>query len=281
MTATPDQSYPSAAEARQALQTATGKGIKVAILDSGVEASHPGLGGMKLVDDLRFELRGAAIHCLPNNGMDVFGHGTAVAGLIRGVAPEARIGSFGVLNGVLRGKSAVIAAGAAEAVRRGYHILNCSFGNGERDEIYAYKQWVDEAFLAGCHVVTACSNQYFEKPEWPAYLSHAIATNFARGQKAGEFFYRPGKMVSLAAPALNLEVLWNRGTRKINMGSSFAAPQVAGYLARLLSVFPLLSPLLAKDLVQRLANPWRTDLAAPNEYDWPEIMKAFNNQPSG
>ncbi len=264
-TATSNTAYPSQEEARHALQTGTGAGIKVAIIDSGVENSHLGL-KINLVDDLRFELSGVSVVARPNNGHDVFGHGTAVAGLIKSIAPDAQIGSFGVLNGELKGKSVVLAAGVRAAIRQGYHILNCSFGHDSKNEIHIYKKWVDEAMLAGCHLVTACSNEYFDKEEWPAFFGTVLATNFARGQKTGEFFYRPGKMVSLAAPARDIEVLWNGGRKSCQKGSSFAAPQLAGYLARLLEKFPNLSPFMAKELLHKLASPWRDALGAENAY---------------
>ena len=262
--------YPALDEARQALTTGRGKGIKIAVIDSGVEASHPGLKGLTLVDDLAFELdaNGATIRTKSGQGTDSFGHGTAVAGIIHELAPEAQIGSFRVLSAELKGKSAVIAAGAAQAIKLGYDILNCSLGCGKRDHVFAYKAWVDEAFLAGRHVVAACNNQYYAKEEWPAYFPTVCAVNFTREEEQrGQFYFRAQKMVSFAAPGTGLLVLWRGGTRRMVMGSSFAAPQVAALLARLISVIPV-SPLLGKDVMQKVARPWSTGVAGQNEYDF-------------
>ncbi len=261
--------YPTLDEARESMRAGKGKGIKVAVIDSGVEAAHPGLKGLSLADDLAFELdsNGTTIKAKPGEGKDPFGHGTAVAGIIHDLAPEAEIGSFRVLSAELKGKSAVIAAGAAEAIRRGYDILNCSLGCGKRDHVFAYKGWVDEAYVAGRHVVAACNNQYYAKEEWPAYFPTVCAVNFTREEERGRFYYRSRKMVSFAAPGTGLLVLWTGGTRRMVMGSSFAAPQVAAMLARLLSVNPV-SPLLGKDLMQKLAKPWTQGIAGQNEYDF-------------
>jgi len=267
--ADPAAAYPTLDEARKALTTGTGKGIKIAVIDSGVEAGHPGLKGLTLADDLAFELdgNGTTIRVKPGQGTDSFGHGTAVAGIIHDTAPEAQIGSFRVLSAELKGKSAVIAAGAAQAVKLGYNILNCSLGCGKRDHVFAYKTWVDEAFVAGRHVVAACNNQYYAKEEWPAYFPTVCAVNFTREETRGQFYYRTQKMVSFAAPGTGLLVLWNSGRRRMVMGSSFAAPQVAALLARLISEVPV-SPLLGKDLMQKLARPWSQGVAGQNEHDF-------------
>jgi subtilisin len=268
-TAEPTAVYPTLDEARQAVTTGKGKGIKIAVIDSGVEAAHPGLKGLALADDLAFDLdaNGATIKVTPGEGTDNFGHGTAVAGIIREFAPEAEIGSFRVLSAELKGKTAVIAAGAAQAIKLGYHILNCSLGCGKRDHVFAYKAWVDEAFLAGCHVVSACNNQYYVREEWPAYFPTVCAVNFTREEERGRFYHRSHKMVSLAAPGTGLLVLWSGGSRRLVMGSSFAAPQVAAMLARLISTAPV-SPLLGKDLMEKLARPWTEGVAGQNEYDF-------------
>ena len=264
-----DAVYPTLDEARQAVATGKGKGIKIAIIDSGVETAHSGLKGLVLSDDLAFELdaNGTTIKVAPGQGTDNFGHGTAVAGIIREFAPEAEIGSFRVLSAELKGKSAVIAAGAAEAIKLGYHILNCSLGCGKRDHVFAYKAWVDEAFLAGIHVVAACNNEYYVREEWPAYFPTVCAVNFTREEERGRFYHRSRKMVSFAAPGTGLLVLWNGGSRRLVMGSSFAAPQVAAMLARLISAAPV-SPLLGKDLMEKLAKPWVEGVSGQNEHDF-------------
>jgi len=67
-------------EARAALQTGTGRGIKIAILDSGVELSHPALEHLRLLDDLALQAgeNNVAVRA-PGWGTDGYGHGTAVA----------------------------------------------------------------------------------------------------------------------------------------------------------------------------------------------------------
>jgi subtilisin len=131
--------------------------------------------------------------------------------------------------------------------------------------VLKYKSWVDEAYLRGVHVVAACNNHDFSRPEWPGFFSSVLTVNMARTEQDGEIFYRPGQLVEFAARGIDVEVPWSGGQRKKVTGSSFAAPRVAGMLACLLSEVPRTSPSQAKALFHRLAQPWTRDLLAPNE----------------
>jgi len=191
-------------------------------------------------------------------GKDVFGHGTAIAGIIRRVAPEAEIGSFRVLGEQLRSRTLIIREGVRLALERGYHILNCSFGCGREDHVLHYKDWIDEAYLRGRHIVAACNNQDFMKREWPGHFPTVITVNFGGSDASTDgstLFYRPGNLVEFIAPGQDIVVAWLAGAIKKVTGSSFAAPYAAGLLARLISGCPSLSPLHTKTLLQRLASP--------------------------
>ena len=255
----------SMAEVRAALELGAGAGVKVAIIDSGVEADHPDLSGLALADDLAVVSDGVQLQVVPGERQDVYGHGTAIAGIIRKAAAEARLGSFRVLNGDLRSRTAIIREGVRQALDRGYDILNCSFGcPGSVQFIMQYKEWVDEAYLKGIHLVAACNNEDFSMPEWPGYFPSVITVNMARASGL-DFFYSPGQLVEFAAAGYELTVPWRGGVRRAGItGSSYAAPLVAGILARILSVYPGLPPLEAKAVLHRLAQPFRQEIAAPN-----------------
>ena len=245
--------WPTLDEARHWLNTGCGHGIKVAILDSGIEASHPGLNGLRLEDDLAVIDDGLHLRVVPGEGKDAYGHGTAVAGIIRQLAPEATLGSFRVLGQQLRSRSLIIREAARVAIERGYHILNCSFGCSREDHVLFYKDWIDEAYVRGRHVVAACNGQDFTKREWPGHFPTVITVNFARIERPEQFRCRQGQLVEFAARGEDLDVAWLGGLSKRVTGSSFAAPHLTGLLARLISGCPKLSPLEAKALLQRLA----------------------------
>jgi subtilisin family serine protease len=114
-------------EARQALTSGTGKGVRIAVLDSGIEVDHPGLVGRELADDLHVVDSGIQVEVKSGDGTDIFGHGTAIAGVIRPIAPDAEIGSIRVLGESLASRSVIIREGIRQAIDRDYRILNCSF----------------------------------------------------------------------------------------------------------------------------------------------------------
>jgi len=251
-------------EARQALTNGTGKGVRIAILDSGIEIDHPELVGLKLIDDLHVVDSGIQIEVKAGNGTDIFGHGTAIAGVIRRIAPDAEIGSIRVLGESLASRTVIIREGIRQAIDRGYRILNCSFGCGLAEHIFQYKEWIDEAYLKGIHIVSACNNHDFRQPEWPGYFPSVVTVNMARLDDDRTFFYKPGHLVEFVARGVNVELPWNNHSVREVTGSSFAAPVMSGLLARVISVMPSISPLEAKAILHRLATPWRRDVTAPN-----------------
>jgi subtilisin family serine protease len=248
--------WPTIAEAGTFLGTGTGKNIKIAVLDSGIDPAHPRLKGLTLEDDLAVVENNSRLSVVPGAGCDVYGHGTAIAGIIRELAPEAKIGSFRILGEQLRSRTLIIREGARLALERGYHILNCSFGCRREDHVLLYKDWIDEAYLRGSHVVAACNNLDSASREWPGHFPTVITVSFARCARPDALFSRSGNLVEFAARGEDIDVAWLHGGTKKVTGSSFAAPHAAALLARLLSRSPQLSPLQAKALLLNLAEPW-------------------------
>jgi subtilisin family serine protease len=227
--------------------------VRVAVLDSGIELNHPELAGLAVTDDVAVVDDGLQLRVVPGEGRDVYGHGTAVAGIIHQLAPEATLGSFRVLGQHLHSRTLIIREAARVAIERGYHILNCSFGCGRDDHVLLYKEWIDEAYIQGRHILAACNNQDFTKREWPGHFPTVITVNFIRCDSPEEFHYRRGHLVEFAARGQDIEVAWSGGSHKKVTGSSFAVPHMTGLLARLLSGLPELSPLQAKALLQNIA----------------------------
>lgn len=233
---------------------ATGAGVRIAILDSGVDLTHPALQGMRLQDDVMFAAEGSFLTAQPGQG-DSIGHGTAIAWLIQRQAPQAILGSFRVLDASLRSRSTVIWEAARLALERGYHILNCSFGSpGEARLVMPYKEWTDAAYLRRTHIVAACNNDDATFREWPGWFPTVLTVNLAALPHMG-WEHRSGSagMVEFAANGHQVSVPWQGGWKKVT-GSSFAAPVVSGWLARLLELHPQLSIEEAKELMRRLAS---------------------------
>jgi Subtilase family len=235
-------------QAAEAMERGDGRNVRIAVLDSGIETAHPNFSGRRLNDDLIPEADG---NIREGKGEDMYGHGTAVAGIIWRLAPHAEIGSFRVLGSSLSARTAQVSVAARKCLALGYQILNCSFGCGISGHLPLYKEWVDNALLAGVHVVAASGSP--EVSEWPAHISSVLGVDCALSNKGG-LRYLPGRMVEFAAPAAEMRVPWKHGGHRVMTGSSFAAAWLSGMLARLLSVYPEIDPFLAKSLLRRWAG---------------------------
>ncbi len=244
----------------EALRTGDGAGVKIAILDSGIEMSHPALAGLELQDDVVIRESFGKLLIEAGDGTDLYGHGTAIASIIRRIAPGATLGSFRVLDARLGSRNHVIGEGIRLAIERGYHLLNCSFGcrDGEGRHMALYKKWVDAAYLRRVHLVTACSNLNVNIQEWPGSFSSCVNVNMAACPEE-TLAYREDHPVEFAAIGVGLDVPWTGGTRTTVSGSSFAAPVVAALLARILGAYPGLSSSQAKSLLQAHAAGWRNE----------------------
>lgn len=248
--------------AREAYENGTGRGIRIAVIDSGVEASHPCFASLKLADSVGFEEdeESGRIVVADGAGEDVFGHGTAVASIIHQFAPEAEIGSFRAIDSRNLSRTALISAAIREALNRDYHILNCSFGcRGLAKFILPHKAWADEAWLRGVFAVSACSNDDEDLVEWPAHFVNVFAVGMAKTESE-EIFYRPRRMVEYAARGEDVEVAWRGGQVQQKTGSSFAAPRLTAAIARILSVHPTISPAKMHELLPRIVSSWSEEL---------------------
>lgn len=255
----------SVERARTALGEGRGAGVRIAVIDSGIEVGHPSLKGMKLIDDIHIVDNGIQIEVQEGDGTDIYGHGTAVASIIQEVAPQVEFGSFRVLGARRSSRTVIIREGVRQAIDRGYNVLNCSFGCGIQDHIFQYKDWIDESYLKGIHVVAACSNLDFQSPEWPGFFPTVVTVNMAASNRRDCLYYRPGYLVEFSACGVNVIAAWKDGQTREVTGSSFAAPLVSALLARLLSVAPRLDPLQAKALLRQVAEDWTVNIQASNE----------------
>lgn len=249
----------SVEQCRAAVAESDGSGVKVAIIDSGIEIGHRDFRGRRLVDDLVFtggrEVEDdAQVTVAAGCGEDVFGHGTAVAAALWEVAPAAEVGSFRVFGDGAGAKSVLVARAAKEAMRRGYRVLNCSLGCHRFSHWPIYKKWLDQAYVAGVHVVAAGNDRDDGEEEWPAFFSSVVAVNMAEEVNPLDYCHFPGSLVSFAASGAGLMLPWRDGRRVRISGSSFATPRMAGIIARLVSIAPQLGPDETKALLRYMAT---------------------------
>ena len=114
-----------------AFAAGTGRGVTVAIINSGLEADHPALLG-RVVESVAVEIRDGETEIIKDGGADLYGHGTACGGIVLGFAPEVELVSIRVLGADLKGKGAAFLAGLEWAIERGVQVANLSLSSKSR-----------------------------------------------------------------------------------------------------------------------------------------------------
>ena len=240
----------------------TGQGVVVAVVDTGVQFSHPDLnsqiyinageiGGNGIDDDHNGyvdDTSGWDFYSNDNYADDGNGHGTHVAGIIAaaangfgatGVAPGAKIMPIRVLGSDGSGSTNSVAAGIRYAVDNGADIINLSLGGPLSSVIQTAIQYAQQRNVL---VVSAAGNESASLPTYPARLSASLSNVISVGaySSAGaiaSFSNDVGTSaaVQVDAPGVSIYSTYLNGQYARLSGTSMAAPQVAGLAALALS----------------------------------------------
>jgi len=226
-----------------------GEGVKVAVIDSGIEASHPAIGGavesyVAIVDGPDGPEHDTAPH------EDSLGHGTACAGIIRSVAPAARLFSVKVLHG-RRSSGAVFSAGLRWAIENSMQVCNLSLGTTKKDFYAVLHELADDAYFRNVILVTAANNMPI--PSYPSMYASVISVGAHAVQEPGVFYYNPNPPVEFGALGIDVRVAWRDGGWLNATGNSFAAPHITGMVARILAKHPGLTMFQVKMILRALA----------------------------
>jgi subtilisin family serine protease len=225
----------------------TGRGVRIALIDSGVDLDHPDLRGqIKYSENLAPEP--------PDHNLADM-HGTAVAGVlsarpgngigIAGIAPDAEIFAFRACwpdqPGALaaRCNSFTLALALNQAIRMNSHIVNLSL-SGPEDPLL--RQLIEKALATGVIVVAAVSGKD-QAGGFPANVPGVIAVGQGNETNRPEII-APGRDILTTVPNQAYDFM---------TGSSFATPHVAGLAALLLQLNPSWQ---TADVRQRLSGDW-------------------------
>ncbi len=233
----------------------TGAGVRVAVIDSGIDGDHPDLhdavdveGGVEFVSG-----SDGGVEARPGPHGDSFGHGTACAGIIHSIAPEARITSVKVLGAGLTGTAAAFLAGLEWAVEQRFDVINLSLGSRKRDTALAFHEMCDRAYFAGSLVVTAANNAL--ATSYPSLFASVVSVACNLSRDPFRYHVNPNPPTEFLARGVDVEVLWTGHGTSVSTGNSYAAPHVAGLAALVRAKHPELRPFQVKTaLWARAAN---------------------------
>lgn len=232
-------------DADKAWSKSQGRNIKVAVLDTGIDRTHP---------DIQSNLGGGVSYVLDADGYDDYaayndyhGHGTHVAGTIAaatnsigvvGVAPKSKVYGVKVLSDTGSGYVSDVIRGIDWSINNRMNVVNMSLA------ISAHVQALEDALVkasaSNVAVVVAAGNSGDGDPltndvAYPAKYASAITVGATDSADAMGYFSADGDEVDVVAPGVNVLSTYVNGTYATMSGTSMATPHVAGTVALLLA----------------------------------------------
>ena len=230
-----------------------GTGVRVAIIDSGVEGAHPAVGG-RLVRSVAVEIRGEEADIVDDQAaLDVVGHGTACAGIVHAIAPGAELVSVRVLGANNRAKGAAFAAALDWAIGEGIGVANLSLSSRSDALFGVFHELADRAYFANTVLVCAANN--VPGPSYPSLFAAVVSVAAHDMPDPAVWFYNPAPPVEFGAYGVDADVAWRDGSRIRATGNSFAAPHLAGYAALIRAKHPAATPFEVKAMLAATATP--------------------------
>lgn len=227
-----------------------GSGVKVAVLDSGIEAAHPAIGRVQGYVSIR-TTDADQIEYDEAPHADLYGHGTACAGIIRSLAPGCQLYSVRVLGQDLTGRGIVFAAGLRWAIEQGMHVCNLSLSTDRPMFFGLFHELADLAYFRHLPLVCAASN--LPGPSYPSLYAAVISVAAHEEPHPERLYYNPSPPVEFGAPGINVDVAWLGGSTITATGNSFATPHITGLVARMLGKHPGLTVFQIKTILRALA----------------------------
>jgi subtilisin family serine protease len=228
----------------------TGKGVKVAVIDTGIDAEHPAVGGR--VDGYVSISEGPNGLVYDTESHDDFaGHGTACAGIIRALAPDCELYSVRVLGPMVTGRGVVFAAGLRWAIENDMNVCNLSLSTSKKDFFGVFHELADLAYFRNIMLVASANN--IPVPSYPACYASVISVASHDVKDPYHFYYNPQPPVEFGAFGIDVSVAWQSGGWLTATGNSFATPHIAGIVTKILGKHPELTVFQMKAVLRALA----------------------------
>jgi subtilisin len=244
------RAWPQAVTREWAWGGSTGAGVRVCILDSGIEADHPRVG--EIAEAVTVSIDDGEVHVRPDEEGDLCGHGTACAGIVRALAPDAEISSMRVLGAGFTGSGPIMLAGLRWAIEQRFDVINMSLSTTKSQYSEALHELADRAFFQRTMIVASAHNMAVHS--WPWRFASVISVGSHEGSDPHAFFYNPEPPVEFFARGVDVDVAWLGGSVIKTVGNSFATPHIAGMCALILGKHPGLTPFGLKSLLYLTAN---------------------------
>src|SRR5580765_1814176 len=242
--------WPTQVTREWAIGGATGAGVRVCVLDSGVELDHPRVGTVQR--SVAVTRDGEETRVADDTEGDLCGHGTACAGIIRSLAPECELTSVRVLGAGYTGSAPVMLRGLEWAIEQRFDVVNLSLSTTKKQYVDRLYELADAAYFRRTMLVASAHNMPVESFPWR--FSSVISVGSHDQSDPFAYYYNPTPPVEFFARGVDVEVAWTGGGRLVCTGNSFATPHIAGIAALMLSKHRELTPFQLKSLLYLTAT---------------------------
>ena len=240
--------------------------VEVAILDSGIDATHPDLAG-RVIEAFHFRSEGdgvARTEVPAGTNNDTFGHGTGVASIVARIAPHTRLIDLRVLEPGNKGVAACVVSGLRYAIERRWRVINLSLAVAEKFGTQLIPL-CDQAYFQNQILVASKRNFPFPDPGFPAAYASTIGIEIGRFDSPFKIVFNRGDPIEFTALGENMTIANIGGGYTTKSGTSFATPVVSALCALLIGAHPGLDlhPFDIKALLKHHAASAPPAAAAP------------------
>lgn len=233
---------------------ATGAGVEVAVIDSGIDVTHPKLAGKVKqacrVTNTAGPVCAAEIHLAESH--DVFGHGTGVAGIICDIAPDAEIINIEVLNQYNNSTGENLLAGLSWALEKKIKLINMSVATIKKELTIPLFELCEQAYSQDTILVVSRRNS--GPVGWPALFSSVISVEIGNFYEKFKTIYKNANLIECDGCGSKVRVAMPGARYALQTGTSFATPHVTGIVALMLQIWPTLLPVEAKTLIKAISD---------------------------
>jgi uncharacterized NAD-dependent epimerase/dehydratase family protein len=211
-----------------------GHGVQIAIIDSGIQSNH--LEIRHIAGDVDLESGSGIEVGRMQNWRDLSGHGTACAGIIRKIAPDAALYDIRIFDESLTADGHALIAAIRWSIEHQMDVVNLSLGTTDvtfRDEL---AEVCHQAREAGVILVAAEHNDGHES--YPAVFPDVIGVTGGKVHGHYGYYYRPDEKIECVARGDMQRVCWTKPRYIMVSGTSFAAPHITGIVALIRQAYP-------------------------------------------
>jgi subtilisin family serine protease len=228
-----------------------GAGVRVCLLDSGVDGRHPQVGKL---DGAWQVVTGpdGQLAVAETDPVDEAGHGTACASVIKLIAPAVSLTSVRVLTDATYGSGAALLAGLGWAIEQGFDLINMSLSTTKEQFCLTLRELADRAYFHRVVLVAAAHNMPVQSFPWPFAAVISVASHDEPDPMT--YYYNPSPPVEFYARGVKVNVAWAGGGEIRTTGNSFATPHITAICALILGKHRTFTPFQLKSVLYQAAK---------------------------